>query len=174
MKIHVTAMALSLALPAMLSAEEIGGMTASFDGEEREWHIISVTRGERTAMSASFSGPERLPTLSLQGHPEPRFTTSDVLAVSGSWFNGYDPGKSITGVEINFMPQGMSKPFYTSHQVPGEATMTLESLELGEETGQAAGAFSGKICLVQELYGEPDLADCKEVSGRFDTLLQVR
>lgn len=174
MKIQIALIILSLVSPATLWADEIGKLTASFDGEDREWHVISVTQGERTAMSASFGGSKRLPTLSVQGHPEPRFTTSDVISVSGSWFNGYAPGKDVTGVEIIFMPQGMNKPFYTSDQVPGDASMVLESLDLSEEAGEAHGTFDGRICLVQELYAEPDLEDCMDVSGRFDTALQVR
>lgn len=160
--------------PSFLLAEEIGTMTVELDGEARRFHFISVTRGERTAMSAGFVDHERLPSLNLQAHPEPRFTTRDVVSVSGSWFGGYSADKPLTGVEILFLPEGMSKPFYTTDQVPGDPDLTLDSFGIDGDTGQASGTFSGKLCRVEKLYEAPDMNDCKDISGTFETVLQVR
>lgn len=173
MKRRVTAIVYSLVIPTAIWAEGVGTINANFGGEQREWHIISVTRGSETIITAGYRDHRMLPTLSLQGHPEPSFTVTDVLSISGSWFGGYSESKPISEVEIIFMPNGMSKPFYTSDQVPGDPVITLERFEKGDETGHASGTFSGKVCLVPELYAEPDLNDCKEISGNFDTPLRI-
>lgn len=167
-------LALSVACPAALWAEEIGQINADLDGQARQWFAISVKQGDREALSASFRNDERLPTLSLQGHPEPRFTSTDVLSVTASWFGAYDPAKSPTDVEIIFMPEGMSKPFFTSDQVDETPTLKVDTMEWSDGFGRAAGSFSGKVCLVPKLYEAPNLDDCKTVSGTFDTQIQVR
>ncbi|QEP30327.1 hypothetical protein [Pukyongiella litopenaei] len=167
------AIIVALVVPTAVSAEGVGTITADFGGETKEWHIISVTRGNETAISAGYRDHRLLPTLSLQGHPEPRFTVNDVLSISGRWFGGYDESKPISGVEIIFMPNGLSNPFYTSDQVPGDPVMTLERFEKDGEAGHATGVFSGKVCLVPEMYAEPDMSDCKDISGSFDTPLRI-
>ncbi len=160
--------------PGLLLAEEIGTMTVQMDGTERTFHFISATRGERTMLSAGYIDHPQLPSLNLQAHPEPRFTTTDVISVSGSWFGGYQEGKPLTGVEILFLPDGMRNPFYTTDQVGGEPTITLDVFEIDGETGRASGSFSGRLCLVSELYETPDMDDCIDVSGVFETALQLR
>ncbi|MGA9573242.1 MAG: hypothetical protein WBS20_04755 [Lysobacterales bacterium] len=174
MKRAIFTIAFSLACPAALWAEEVGQINADLDGEARQWFTISVKQGERKALSASFRNDNRLPTLSLQGHPEPRYSSADVLSVTASWFGAYDPAKSPVSVEIIFMPEGMSKPFYTSDQVAESPTLTVDMMEWSDDTGRATGSFSGKICLVPKLYEAPNLDDCKTVSGTFDTAIQVR
>ena len=164
----------ALTLPTLVMAEEVGSMTVDLDGEERSFYFISVARGDQTAMTASFVDHKRLPSLNLQAHPEPRFTTTDVLSVSGSWFGGYSEGKPLTDIEILFLPKGMSEPYYTTDQVEGDPTLTLDSFEVDGETGQVAGAFSGKMCRVAKLYEAPDLADCMDITGTFETALMVQ
>jgi hypothetical protein len=174
MNVTKTILVIALVAPTALWADEVGKITANLDGTQSEWHIISAKRGDKTIMTAGFGGPKKLPSLTLQGHPEPHFSTTGVLSVRGSWFGGYESAKPLSQVEILFLPQGMSKPFYTSDQVPDGAEMVLDNIELGDETGQASGTFSGKICLVQELYEAPDMNNCKVVSGSFNTALQIR
>lgn len=174
MKRVILIIAFWVACPAALWAQEIGQIHAELDGEARQWFTISVNQGDRSALSASFRNDKRMPTLSLQGHPEPRFTTADVLAVKASWFGAYDPTKSPTSVEITFRPEGMRKPFYTSDQVVQTPTLTVKSMELNDATGQVTGSFSGKICLVSKLYEAPDLDNCKAVAGTFNTEIEVR
>ena len=149
-------------------------MTVDLDGEDRSFYFISVARGDQMAMTASFVDHKRLPSLNFQAHPEPRFTTTDVLSVSGSWFGGYSEGKSLTDIEILFLPKGMSEPHYTTDQVEGDPTLTLDSFEIDGETGQVAGEFSGKMCRVAKLYEAPDLDDCMDITGTFETPLMVQ
>ena len=174
MQMWLRAVCLGVVLPGAVGAEEAGKITAEIDGTQRVWSVITVTRGDESMISASFNGSNRLASLSLQGHPEPRFTTTDVLSVEGMWFGGYSADKPVTDVEIIFMPEGMSNPFYTSDQVPEQATITLDTLDVGETEGRATGSFSGKICRVAKLYEEPDLDDCINLSGTFDTAIQIR
>ncbi|WP_417260829.1 hypothetical protein [Celeribacter sp.] len=68
----------------------------------------------------------------------------------------------------------MSESYYTTDQVEGDPTLTLDSFEIDGETGQVAGAFSGKMCRVAKLYQAPDLDDCMGVSGTFETSLMVQ
>lgn len=173
MKRAILIVAFLAACPAALWAEEVGQINADLDGEARRWFVISVTKGDRTALSASFRDDKRLPRLSLQGHTEPRYSSADVLHVTAFWFGDYDPEKKPTA-EIIFMPDGMSKPFYTSDQLEEKPTLTVDSMEWSDGAGQVTGSFSGKICLVSKLYETPDPEDCKTISGTFDTRIEVR
>lgn len=157
-----------------LWAQEVGQINAELNGEARLWHVISITRGDKTALSASMSNLKRLPTLSLQGHLEPKPSTTDALYITAHWMGAFDAAKSPTGVEIIFMPNGMSKPFYTSDQLSEKPALTIDTAVLDESSGHVSGSFSGKICLVPKLYETPDPNDCKTVSGSFDTDIQVR
>jgi len=163
-----------LSWPAIVCAKEVGQINAVFDGEERQWYVISVERGDQTVLTASLSNLKRLPSLSLQGHTTPRFSNADVLSINASWFGAYDPAKAPASVEIIFMPKGMSNPFYTSDQVPEAPELTIETMEFDDASGRAKGSFSGKVCLVPKLYEAPDLDNCKTISGTFDTGIQVR
>ena len=166
--------AIAVGFPSLLSAEEIGQVNAEFDGEQRQWFTIAVKRGDEQAMTASFKNSKRLSSLTVQGHPEARFTTKDVLSVNADWFGEYAPGKAPVSVEILYFPVGMSGPFYTTDQVPDAPVLTIESLDLGSEPGYVAGTFAGRLCAVPKLYEEPDLNDCKAMSGRFDTAVRLR
>lgn len=174
MKYAILVVAIIAASPAVIWAEEVGQIKAQMDGKERQWFVVSAQRGDKQVLTASLSNLKRLPTLSLQGHTEPKFSNTDVLSISAHWYGAYDPAKTPTGIEIIFMPKGMSNPFYTSDQVPESPTMTVESMEFDESFGRAKGSFSGKVCLVPKLYESPDLNNCKMLSGTFDTDIQVR
>ena len=174
MKNYLLMMACLIAFPAVLCAEEVGQINANFDGEERKWFIISIERGDKKALSASLSNLKRLPTLALQGHTQPRYSSTDALSIDIAWFGAYDPAKAPASVEIIFMPKGMSNPFYTSDQVAEKPTVTIDKLEFDDNSGHATGSFSGKVCLVPKLYETPDPNDCKLISGTFDTEIQVR
>lgn len=171
------AIALGLAAgltPLCALADEVGQVTATLGGEERTWYAISVKRGEETASTASLKNSKRLSSLTIQAHPEPRFTTSDVLSLDADWFGLAAAGKAPTTVEILYLPQGMSNPFYTTDQVETRPVMTFDTLAIDGETGQTAGSFTARLCRVAKLYEAPDTSDCLDLEGRFDTQLRIR
>lgn len=161
-------------VPSAVFADQIGEVSATFDGSERQWYTLERTVGEQTAASASFRNTKRLSSLNIQAHPEPRFSNVGVLSISASWFGTFELGKAPVSVEVLYLPEGMSNPFYTSDQVTDGATLAIESINLDEGSGHITGRFTAKLCHVTELYEAPDMGDCKDIDGAFDTKLQVR
>ena len=173
MRILSIATMVAFAMPTVINAEEVGKINLTMNGEAREFFVISATRGDETVRTASFKDDGRLPSLDVQGHPVPRFTASDVFSISAFWFGSFDPGKS-PDVEIIYLPETMTKPFYTSDQVPEAPQFTLDSFEQDGTSGRATGSFTAKLCFVPKLYEPPDMNDCKVIEGTFDTALDVR
>ncbi|WP_112321365.1 hypothetical protein [Oceanibium sediminis] len=150
-------------------AESFGTISADHGGDSRDWFTIRIDTGNATGASATFRAGKMLSNLHMQGHPKPSFTTKDVLSIDASFRSPYKPGAAPMIVEIILMPDGMSRPFWTSDQAPGPAEISFETLDLNSDPGRAVGTFSAVLCMVEELYAEPDLDSCKPISGSFET-----
>ncbi|OWU85995.1 hypothetical protein ATO6_03750 [Oceanicola sp. 22II-s10i] len=160
--------------PTLIRADGIGTVDATFDGEARTYHTISVKHGEDTAATATYNNTSRLSSLSIQAHPAPRFTSTDVLSISIDWIGEIDAAKSPMSVEVLYLPQGMSKPFYTTDQMPEAPKITFDSLDISASPGHATGTVEATLCLVPKLYEAPDPTDCMQITAGFDTAIYAR
>ncbi len=154
-------------------AEQIGTVSLTLDGETEEWFTASGKVGDNTAYTVSFTPSNRLSKLNIQAHPEPKISAKDFMAISVSYFGEYEAGKSPMNVEVLYLPEGMSNPFYTSAGLPTKPTVEVEAMEFDEGFGQIIGTFGATVCKVQGLYEDPNTDDCIEISGRFDSQIKL-
>ncbi|NPD17688.1 hypothetical protein HOY34_21145 [Xinfangfangia sp. D13-10-4-6] len=73
--------------------------------------------------------------------------------------------------EITWYPEGQEPPFYASLLArPPEVRITSYSFD--GKSGSVSGSFSGAVCrVISWETEEPDAADCRDVSGEFETKL---
>ncbi|MCX7560561.1 hypothetical protein OS190_13370 [Sulfitobacter sp. F26204] len=170
----VVALVALFGTPCLAQAEQFGSVSAVLDGEQQDWFTISDGAGENMAASASFRKGKTLSDLSIQAHPQPRFSSKSVLSISVSFLGEYEAGKAPMTTELIYLTDGMRKPFYTSEGVTDAMSVDIELLEAEDSIGTVKGTFKSKVCLVKELYADPDLDVCKDISGSFDTQIQIR
>lgn len=67
----------------------------------------------------------------------------------------------------------MPQILYVSDHDQQNALVTFETLTVHPDSGHAAGTFSARLCRVdmKNLFEGPDMEDCFDASGRFDTAL---
>lgn len=172
MKHFMICMALSLALPLPALSQEFGQIAATYDGEERTWYTIARESGGETQATATYgSSLANFFDLHIQGHPRPTFTSTDVLSVDAMVQGGIEAGGRLVDVEILHIPDGISRPTWTSQDAPTRSTLSIEAIETGEpgETGTLTGTFSGQVCLRESMTAEPDPMNCRMIEGRIKT-----
>lgn len=169
----VSAAALFL-LPQFGFAESVGTVDVDLGGEVRTFHTVGMKRDGQTAMTSTFNLSDRLSDLTIQAHPVPRFTSTDVISINASWFGAYSDGAAPASVEVLWLPEGMSKPFYTSDQVSEAPVLEIGMINRDGETGQITGTISATVCRVSGLYEPPDMEDCLPLTGTFDTQVLVK
>lgn len=166
--------ALMLILSSNFSlADQIGSVALILNGEQEEWYTVSRNAGGKTALSVNYLQTKRSGILSLQAHPQPRFSSTEVLSISVMFMGEYEAGKSPVSVEVMVHSEGMQKPFFTSAGVSSNPTLEIENLTFENSPGQVLGTFDATICKVQELYETPDMTDCIDVVGRFDSQIDL-
>lgn len=161
-------------MPISAIADEIGTVTATLDGQERQWFTISLDLGNGQEMSVRFKNDDRLTDFALQAHPEPQFTSTDILTINVSYFGPYAEGKAPVDVEITHAPDGLTSPVWTSARMSSTPLLEFDVLDLSSDPGHATGSFSAELCLAAGLLEDPDPDNCKPISGSFDTDLMVR
>ncbi|KPP85917.1 MAG: hypothetical protein HLUCCO07_03750 [Rhodobacteraceae bacterium HLUCCO07] len=164
--------AATVAVGAAAADDEFGRIEADYGGETRVWHTISLEQGGEFHASAEYRKTSMITTLHVQGHPELKFTTSDVLSIDLTWMGEPKPGEAPISVEMMFMPEGMKGPFWISADAPEAAEADL-AVELDGDRGRVSGTFSGMLCRQADMTTPPDTSDCKSISGTVDSGLLV-
>jgi len=160
--------------PVATAAEQLGTVSIIWDGEAQDWFTISDGTGDALIASASLKSGERLSSISIQAHPKPKFSSKNVLSISLTYLGAFVPDTPPTGAEFIYTTNGMRPPFYTSAGAPVAPTVTVEGYEATQQDGQLTGTFSATLCLANDLYGDVDTNDCKELSGSFNTGIVLR
>ncbi len=169
----VAAVVLS-ALSSGLFAEELGRMTAYVDGEERIWYTITFPQAGNTVFTATLEQKPYQVELLLQGHPVRSFTSKDVLSVDARFSGTYAAGDEPLSVEILYTPNGLSGPLWTSRGAPEAPRLQIVELNAWGGAGDLVAIVSGEICRRARLFSQTDVSDCKRVSGKIETRLEVR
>lgn len=121
-------------------------------------------------------------TVSISGHnpDSPNILTEQVLSLAVT-LNGQTnlaslPGKTIPA-DIHYIAEGSGEMLpaviYVSDENEHAAKVTFEKIKLDSEDAYAAGRFEAKLCRfdLAKLMEGPDLSDCMQVAGAFDTAL---
>ena len=160
------------ALPAQ--AEELGRITAFLDGEERIWHTIGFEQGDGTVFTATFEQKPYLAELLLQGHPEPRFTSKDVLSVDVQFAGQYAAGDEPSAIEVLYTPNGLAGPLWTSRGALTPSRLDVIELDVWGSVGRLVAVVSGQVCKRPQLFSQTDVSDCMRLSGVIETRLDVK
>lgn len=168
LSINLSGVLLAL-LPVLASAAELGRITAFLDGQEREWHTISMEQGGQNVATASFEQTANLAELHLQGHPIPAFTSKDVLSIDVRYLGRYRPDDDPMSIEILYMPDGMGGPFWTSQGAVVRPRFRIVSFDVWGSIGRVEAAFDGELCLRPIISSATDPSTCKTVSGKVET-----
>lgn len=172
MKLRMLAFCAATLVAGAAGADELGIIEADFGGEARVWHTISLEQGGEFHASAEYRKHSGFTMLNVQGHPEPKFTTSDVLSVNLMWMGDPNPGTAPMTVEVMFMPEGMKGPYWISADAPEAAEADLV-VEADGDRGRVSGTFRAMLCRQSDMSTPPDTNDCKTISGTVDSGLLV-
>lgn len=170
----LTALALWATLSLPTGAEELGQVTAFVDGEERVWYTITFPQAGETVFTASLEQKPYQMELLIQGHPVRRFTSKEVLSVDARFAGTYEVGDAPLSVEILYTPNGLSGPLWTSRGAADAPRLQIIELTAWGGTGDLVAIVSGEICRRARLFSQTDRSDCKRVSGKIETRLEVR
>ena len=145
-----------------------GTLAGTVDGEEREWvtFVLDTEEGPRSSASWNLL-MDRIFTLSIQGHSEPRFEVEGAIALSITEFSiPSDCPCSFDNAEIFYWTSSsMLSDVYTS----AGNTLTLTTFErLNDATFSARGTFAGTLMYQASPTSEPDAERTIEVQGTFD------
>ena len=167
------AVALLAVFPLVSGAGELGRITAFLDGQERTWHTITMEQLGGDVATASLTLGARLTELQVQGHPEPRFSTDDMLSLEVRYLGPYAPDATPLSLDIMYMPDGMGGPFWTTRGAPVQPEIDILVLDVWGGFGRLQAVFSGRLCLRRIISSATDPTTCKQVSGLIDTRLVV-
>ena len=151
--------------PANVAAEQvIGEVVATIDGEPREWRTLGPDgTGIQYNTSLQAFGP--MQTVSVMGFPPGRAGMRGTIQLTFALMSG---GLDTFEQELIYAPEGMSRMWVS---LEGEDLITIEEFENRAEGAVVSGRFSGRVCLQESLFAQPDQANCKPVEGRFSTSL---
>lgn len=158
------------AIPLAAGAEEFGTVTVDLGEGDKTYYTITAESDGETAATSEMRKAGMFTSLSIQAHPEPRFTATDVISVDLTWMGEYAPGKAPNAVDMIHMPDGMNGGIWTSENVPEPLTADLD---IDAEGGTVSGTFSGMLCYQESMAADVDTDTCKEVSGTVDTGMLV-
>jgi hypothetical protein len=161
-------------LPALAGAEELGRITAFLDGEERVWHTITFEQGGKSVSTATWEQKPYLAELVLQGHPVAAFTSKDVLSIDAQFRGQYADGDAPIAIEILYTPSGLAGPLWTSRDAPTSPRLQVVELEAWGRIGRLVAVITGEVCRRPRLFSRTDTTDCKSLSGKISTRLDLR
>jgi hypothetical protein len=168
---RISAITIFVLVAAPAFAEQLGTISAEYDGTQHEWFTVTVKMNDRTVGTATFSEGRMLTDVHMQGHPRPNFTTMDVISLDVSYRSPFEAGAAPMIMEVIHMPTGMKPPIWTSEHTGTPAVIAFDTLDT--HSGHASGTFEATLCKVANLGADPDTSDCKPIKGTFDTGLVV-
>jgi len=174
MNVSAPIIALSLALASPALGNEFGTVNGDLNGEARQWFTLMVPMDDRLIATATLKFNRRWTDLHIQAGPTTSFTTNDVISIDLMFMGEMAAGASPMSTEVTYLPEGMSGPIWTTAEAEhGQPTVTFETLEIAEDLGRAIGTFSARLCFQDGFVAPVDLDNCQDISGHFDTQLQI-
>lgn len=174
--VFVLLAALALAFPAVAAAQTVvtGQMTATFDGEERTWHLLEHQSSARTQTSSSMGAIEtfrgRTYSLNLQGQAEERFGVEGSLALGGMLESLDDCpcGLDLTDL-IYFTSSSSSSSMFSAIYKAIESEVSVETIErIDEGVYSVSGSFRAVLGWIEDTrQGDPDPSRTVTVEGTF-------
>ena len=153
-------------------AQELGRITAFLDGEEKDWHTITMIQGGKPVPTASLDQTSHYADLYLQGHPEPRFVSKGMLSVDVRYAGQFEPESQPMAIEIMYLPNGMGGQFFTSRGAGEDARFQIVAFDVWGAAASLVAAFSGKLCATR-MNAPVDQANCLRISGQVTSRIAI-
>ncbi len=149
---------------SVAAEEKIGEIFATIDGEAFEWRALAPDAdGTDYNTSLRFFGP--MQNVSVMGFSPGQISMKQTIQITFT----LTPGSLDTfEQEVIYAPEGM-KRMWTS--LPDDDLVTVESFEDTDAGGEVSGRFSGRLCLKESMFAEPDPDQCKDIEGSFASSL---
>ncbi|MBS8227285.1 hypothetical protein DYI42_13730 [Vannielia litorea] len=132
-----------------------------------------MSQGGDATASASLRRGTRLTELSVHGHPEPAFSTRDVLSLEVRYLGAYAPGALPLSVDVMHMPEGMAGPFWTSRGAANPARVDIVELDVYGSYGRLVATFEAELCFRPIISSATDTGNCRPVTGLIETEIVV-
>lgn len=163
----------ALLLPATGVAEELGRITAFLGGKQKSWLTITTTHSGGVIASASLTLGPRLAGFEIQGHPEARLSSREVLSIDVRFRAPLTAAGRPMAVDILYMPDGLAGPFWTSRGAPMPARFEILALEVWGAYARVEAQFDATLCLRPAISAATDPTECQALSGWLETKLAV-
>lgn len=156
--------ALAIGTTGGAAQDAIGQIVGSIDGEAREWRALGPDgSGVEYNTSLEVFGP--MQTVSIMGFPPGPPAMRGVLQLTFTVMAG---ASETFEQEVIYAPDGMSRMYVS---LEGENPITLERFEVSGAGAEVSGRISGRVCLKESLFAEPDPDRCRIVEGSFTSSL---
>jgi len=156
--------ALAVGTTAVRAQDAIGRITGSIDGEAREWRTLGPDgSGVSYNTSVQVFGP--MQTVSIMGFPPGAPAMRGVVQLTFTVTAG---AEGTFEQEVIYAPDGMSRMYVS---LEGEELITLDRFELTGAGAEVSGRLSGRVCLREGLFAEPDPDSCRIIEGSFASSL---
>lgn len=160
----LVAVILAAGTTSVAAEDVIGEIVATIDGEPHEWRTLGPD-GTGTDYNTSRQAFGPMHSVSVMGFPPGRPGMRGTIQLTFTLTSG---GLDTYDQEVIYAPEGMSRMWVS---LEGEDLITLENFESGAEGGTVSGHLSGRVCLQESLFAEPDEDNCKRVEGSFSSSL---
>ncbi len=167
-----------MAMPSM--GEAFANLAQSLPPEERAKVEAMGKRLQAQNRGGQNANVRSTIELTINGHNpnSPSILTEQVLSLNVPLHTGKATLGTPMEAQISYVHEAaengpVPKIIYGSGNDGTEPTVTFEALELEGDEGYAKGTFSATLCRfnMQRLFDGPDLSDCVDVAGSFDTAL---
>jgi hypothetical protein len=166
----VAGLGASLLVSAATAGEVGGTITATFNGEEREWVSIKNLEGPDGSVGSSSNFTEfggSMTSFTVQGHLGPDGPLmEEVIAIEFTVKGDLTaPSPTIMPDTVGFFPIGLLPSYLGT-----EATIEIDVIEADGEAMHLVGRFAATLSRIDSFTEPPDISDQIEVSGAFDVL----
>lgn len=170
---HLLLAALAL-LPLSAVAEEIGRITATLNGEQHTWYALAASTEHKHGATATLRDSDHISDLSINGQSALELSNRRRLALVFSYDGPFAPDKPFRKVEVLYVVDGFSEPFYTNHETAVPTVAQIDSFRRSGGRAHVTGRITAKICKTRQLYSPTDPDDCLDLDGTFDTALALQ
>lgn len=157
-------------LPATATSQQvIGEITATLDGEERNWQTLGQGPDSYNTGLTDFGFG--MYQVSIQGFAGERPQMAGTLQIV---FGGMEGADAPDEIEIIYVPERMSQSYALPEDDAARAgALVIEEFDISGNEARVAGRIATELCFKDGMMASPDLADCIDIQGRFDTALPI-
>lgn len=149
-----------------LAMDEIGKVTANFDGNDMAWSTLQAAPDETTV---TLYDEAMTTQLDLSAHDPSVGLMTNMISIIGIWIKADTVGKPAIEASIGYISDGVNGAFWSSDDAPEPANLTLTEVTRNATGVLVTGQFTAQLCPRASMDAPADLTNCKPISGTFST-----